>query len=117
MSFLIDPPLLTAAGAAISRSVADPEQAQRSARATAGLFVAGAAAFYLNAPGTGVVARRFGDASGREFMLNSGVLGFDGSRAGLRTHLVAAALLATYPLWLALGRRLGRPRRHRRRHA
>ncbi len=47
-------------------------------------------------------------ASGRDWMLNSGVFKFDWKAAGPRTHKISAAIFATYPLWLWLGIRRGR---------
>ena len=41
-------------------------------------------------------------------MLNSGLLRIDAHRAGFRTHAIAAAIFATYPLWLWLGLRAER---------
>jgi hypothetical protein len=42
-------------------------------------------------------------------MLNSGVLRFDHERPSKTTHAVAAAIFATYPVWLYLGYRRSRP--------
>jgi len=46
--------------------------------------------------------------SGRDWMLNSGVLKLDHKHPSTRTHAVSAAIFATYPLWLWLGYRHGR---------
>jgi hypothetical protein len=63
---------------------------------------------YLNRPWTRPIAKACRAQDGRDWMLNSGVLHIDHERAGPRTHAVAAALFATYPLCLWLGYRRGR---------
>jgi hypothetical protein len=48
---------------------------------------------------------------GRDWMINSGVTRFDVAKAGPRTHKLAAAIFATYPVWaLWLGMRGKRAR-------
>jgi len=109
MSFLMDPPLLIASGMAISRVAADEETAHKLELLTAATFVAGATALYLNAPGTKPIAQKvFRSEDGREFMINSMLFNFDHRKLTGRKHLIGAGLLATYPLWLKLGRRLGK---------
>jgi len=49
----------------------------------------------------------FGSDNGRDFMVNSGVLKVNTDEAGWRTDVVSAAIYATYPLFLKLGRRIG----------
>lgn len=111
MSFLIDPPALVASGVAIARLPLDERTARMLERGVAALFVGGATALYLNAPGTRWMWRPFGSSSGRDFMLNSGITSFEHRRPPLRTHVAAALLLASYPLFLRLGRHLGARRR------
>ena len=41
-------------------------------------------------------------------MLNSGVLDLEHEDVRTATHVVSAAIFATYPLWARLGRRLAR---------
>lgn len=106
MSFLLDPPMLVASGALIERAVSDEETAQALQTAVATVFIAGSAALWLNAPTGRAVWRAFGEDSGRDFMVNSGVLDIDHERGGAWSHVVATAILATYPLWVRLGRRL-----------
>lgn len=107
MSFLLDPALLVAGGVAIERVV--PDEHRRTAEvATLATFIGVTGALYANAPGLGVFWKPFGSRGGRDFVLNSGVFHFDSDAPGAGTHLVAAAILATYPLWLRFGRRLGR---------
>lgn len=110
MSFLLDPPLLVAAGAAIER-VAPGEDAARTLGAiTVGTFIGVSALLYLRvpAPGLSLLYRPFGAQDGRDFMLGSGVKSFAGHEAGARTHALAAGIFATYPACLGLGRRLAR---------
>ncbi len=107
MSFLLDPGLLVASGVAIERLV--PEEHRGAAElATIATFVGVTGALYANAPGLGVFWKPFGSRGGRDFVLNSGVFGFEADEPELGTHLVAGAILVTYPFWLRLGRRLGR---------
>lgn len=108
MAFLMDAPMLVASGAAISKLFSDEDTARRLETATAVTFIAGATAFYLNAPGFKQVAQKvFRSEDGREFMVNSMVFNFDHRKLRGKRHLIAVGLLASYPLWLKLGRRLG----------
>lgn len=108
MAFLMDAPMLVASGAAISKLISDEGTARKLEQATAVTFIAGATAFYLNAPGFKQVAQKvFRSEDGREFMVNSMVFNFDHRKLRGRKHLIAVGLLATYPLWLKLGRKLG----------
>jgi hypothetical protein len=105
MSFLLDPPLLAASGAAIERADMAPEQARRARVGTVAAFVGVSLALYANAPGLGRIWRPFGARSGREFMLGSGLARVDERRMGPARHGAALALFALYPLWLELGAR------------
>jgi hypothetical protein len=83
-----------------------PEQgkaAKAVEAATIGAFLATSISLYLDRPWTRPIWRACRAASGRDWMLNSGVLKIDWRRAGGRTHLLSAAIFATYPLWLRLG--------------
>jgi hypothetical protein len=110
MSFLIDPPWLYATGRAYGRLV--PDEGSPLARtlrtATAGAFLATSISLYLDRPWTRSIWRACHAASGRDWMLNSGVFRFDFARASHRTHVVSALLFATYPFWLLLGERTAR---------
>lgn len=109
MSFVIDPPLLVASGAAIEALAGEDEAAaRRLRRGTVGLFVGVSLALYANAPGLGAIWRPFGSRSGREFMLGSGLAPIDERRIGLRQHAAALSLFALYPLWARLGAELVR---------
>jgi hypothetical protein len=48
-----------------------------------------------------------GAESGRDWMLNSGVFKLDHEKVSPKTHLASAAIFATYPIWLRMGRKLG----------
>lgn len=111
MSFLIDPPWLYANGAAYGRLAPEPAQgwaATALGAAIATLFLATSVSLYLNRAWTRGIWEACGASDGRDWMLNSGVFHFDARRAGPRTHALAAAIFATYPLWLWLGYRRGR---------
>jgi hypothetical protein len=107
MSFLIDPPWLYANGRVIASAA--PQAAQKPlATATAIVFLGVSVSLYLDRPWTRPIWRLCRARSGRDWMLNSGLLRIDARRAGVRTHLVAGAIFATYPLWLWLGLRAAR---------
>ena len=117
MSFLIDPPWLYANGQAYARLA--PERVQGRAAASLGaatmaIFWATSISLYLNRGWTRGIWRACRAEDGRDWMLNSGVFRFDHRNAGPGTHAVAAAIFATYPLWLWLGHRSGRRARLRR---
>jgi hypothetical protein len=105
MSFLIDGPWLYANGRACA---ALPEPAGRAAgAATVGVFLGTSLSLYLDRPWTRPIWRLCRAQSGRDWMLNSGVLRLDHRNAGPRTHAVSALLFATYPFWLWWGYRRG----------
>ena len=112
MSFVIDPPLLIASGAAIEAAKGGDETVARRLRTVVvSLFVLVSLALYANLPGLGRIWRPFGARSGREFMLASGLARVDESRVGPRQHAAALSLFALYPLWVRLGSALVRARR------
>jgi hypothetical protein len=111
MSFLIDPPWLYANGrayGAITRELPDRRRDAAFAAGTLGLFLGVSGALYLNQPWTKPLWRLCRAASGRDWMLNSGVLRIDWRRSGTPTHLIAATIFATYPYWLWRGVQAGR---------
>jgi hypothetical protein len=111
MSFLIDPPWLYATGRAYGRLMPKQEKAAKAVEtATIGAFLATSISLYLDLPWSRPIWRACRAASGRDWMLNSGVLKLDWRKAGARTHLISAAIFTTYPLWLRLGVRRGRRR-------
>jgi hypothetical protein len=106
MSFLIDPPLLVGTGALIEKITDDEESARRLEQLTIAGFLATSISLYLNAPWTRWIAAMCQADSGRDWMLNSGVFKFDHEEMSPRTHLASAAIFATYPIWLRMGRKL-----------
>jgi hypothetical protein len=109
MSFLIDPPWLYATGRAYGRLMPERTPAARAvSRLTAGAFLATSISLYFDRPWTRRIWEACRAQTGRDWMLNSGVLRLDFRRAGRRTHLISALLFATYPWWLRLGERRGR---------
>jgi len=114
MSFLIDPALLYAGGRTYAATTPPQERTAKNdlkvAAQTMACFYAVSVGLYLDRPWTKPIWRACRARSGRDWMVNSGVTRFDASRAGPRTHAAAAAMFATYPLWLWLGMRHGRRR-------
>ncbi len=109
MSFLIDPPWLYATGRAYGRLMPEETPAARAvSKATLGVFVATSISLYLNRPWTRRIWEACRAEDGRDWMLNSGVLHIDRRRTDRRTHVSAALIFLTYPLWLWLGERRGR---------
>jgi hypothetical protein len=111
VSFLIDAPWLYTNGQVYARLA--PESAQGDAAkalgaATIGAFWLVSVSLYLNLPWTDRIAKACRAESGRDWMLNSGVLRIDHRSAGPRTHVLAALIFLTYPLWLWLGFSRGR---------
>lgn len=130
MSFLIDGPWLYATGNAYARltrgSDSEPpaavpappggdRRALKRGAATIACFWGLSIPLYLNHRWTAPVWRACGAKSGRDWMVNSGVLRFDADRVSPRGHRVASVLFATYPLWLWLGYRNGLKKRGDRR--
>ena len=111
MSFLIDPPWLYATGEVYARAAPErlhgPPAAALGA-ATMAAFWGTSISLYLNRPWTRPIWRACRAESGRDWMLNSGVLHLEHRRPGTLTHVVSALLFATYPAWLVLGYRRGR---------
>lgn len=106
MSFLVDPPLLIVAGAAIERVTPDEDRARLLETVTITAFLATSVSLYMNAPWTDWIATLCRAESGRDWMLNSGVFGFEHRHPTRATHVLAGVLFATYPLWLRAGRRM-----------
>lgn len=109
MSFLADPPMLVASGVGIARLAPDEHSARVAERAVLAAFLVTSIGLYVEAPFTRWLWRLCRARSGRDWMLNSGVFSFDETAAGWGTHALAAAIFATYPLWVRVGRRLGAP--------
>lgn len=107
MSFLLDPPMLVASGVLIETALPD-EQRDVAEAATLGVFFGGSFGLYNNVPGLGLLWRPFRAQNGRDFMWNSGVFGVKTGELRWPMHAAAAAIFATYPFFIKLGRRLGR---------
>jgi len=125
MSFLLDPALLYVGGrayrqltdgAAPSGTAAAQREPAAAPAASPARDAAVAAGFmavfwgvsiglYLNQGWTKPIWWICRARSGRDWMLNSGVLRIDETRVGRPTHVVSALIFATYPLWLWLGMR------------
>jgi len=111
MSFLIDPPWLYANGRTYGRLTAPEPDPRRDALFVAGtmaVFWGVSIALYLDKPWTRPIWRLCRARSGRDWMLNSGVLRLDAGGAGTATHLIAGAIFLSYPYWLWRGVRAGR---------
>jgi hypothetical protein len=106
LSFIIDPPLLVATGAAVEHAVADRKLARALEVGTVATFIAVSLALYANAPGLRAIWAPFGARSGREFMLTSGLAEIDEHAMRARHHAAALSQFALYPLWFRLGARL-----------
>ncbi len=110
-SFLIDPPWLVSIGylyaKATKRLVGDEEKRARVRRlldlATIGAFYITSVSLYFNLEWTRWIWEMCRAKSGRDWMINSGVFRFDPDHVSPRGHALAAAIFATYPLWLRLG--------------
>lgn len=114
MSFLIDGPWLYATGEAYARLAPDAEddaKALKLGAATIAGFYSLSIPLYLNQRWTKPFWKMWPASSGRDWMVNSGLLRVDTEKIGPRGHRVAAVLFATYPLWLWLGYRRGRQAR------
>jgi hypothetical protein len=103
MSFLIDPPLLYAAGR--TTAALPPERAAAASAATAAIFLGTSISLYLDRAWTRPIWRLCRASSGRDWMLNSGVFRFDHRSPTRCTHIVSATIFATYPFWFWLGYR------------
>jgi len=113
-SFLIDPPWLVSIGylyaKVTGKLVGDAERRSRVRKyldlATLGAFYATSISLYFNLEWTRWIWEMCRAESGRDWMINSGVFRFDHRNVSPRGHALAAAIFATYPLWLKLGYRL-----------
>lgn len=112
MSFLIDPALLYAGGRTYAATTPAEERTLKNdlkvGAQTMAFFYAVSVGLYLDQEWTKPIWRPVRAKSGRDWMINSGVTSFDAAKAGPRTHKLAAAIFATYPVWLWLGMRGGK---------
>ena len=107
MSLLADPPLLVANGEAYAR-VAPGRDPRPVLAAVLALFWSVSIPLYVNARWTRPLWRVLPYRDGRDFMVNFPGLRVDTRGVGTRTHVLAAGVFATYPLWLWLGWAHGR---------
>jgi hypothetical protein len=111
VSFLIDPPLLYAGGRAYARLTegsADRDRDAALGAATMALFWGVSVSLYQDRRWTRPIWRACRASSGRDWMLNSGVLGCEFRQPRGATHAIATALFLTYPYWWWRGVRSGR---------
>jgi hypothetical protein len=112
MSFLIDAPWLYASGRAYAaRTQYEPDHPGRDAAlaaATMAVFWGVSVSLYLDKPWTRPIWRACRARSGRDWMVNSGVLRLDHERESVAGHLLAGAIFASYPVFLWRGMRHGR---------
>ena len=113
MSVLVGPPFLLASGAVIGAAVSDERLAYRVEGAVLGAFLVVSTSLFWNASWTRWIVRRFGADTGRDWLLNPGVLRSRRERTGPGTYVVATAAFVTSPLWIRVGRRTGRRYRPR----
>jgi hypothetical protein len=111
MSFLIDGPWLYATGrlygAKASERLQGPAAAALGAATMTG-FWGTSVSLYLDRDWTRPIWKACRARSGRDWMINSGVLRLPYTDVGPATHAVSAAIFASYPFWLWLGHRHAR---------
>mgnify|MGYP000058929624 CR=1 FL=1 len=113
-SFLIDGPWLVSLGWAYGKATAhfikDDEKRAKARKflnlTTIAAFYITSLSLYFNLEWTRWIWEMCGAESGRDWMINSGVFHFDHREVSPRGHAAAAAIFATYPLWLRAGYRL-----------
>ena len=114
-SFLIDPLLLFIIGSFIAffaASYARDNFMRRkilfwSSAATMVIFWGVSISLYFDLSWVSWMWELCGAATGRDWMLNSGIFHFNFSNPPIATHIIAGLLCATYPLWLLLGIKFG----------
>jgi hypothetical protein len=109
-------PSLYATGEAYARSAQQPEDVEQAVKYGAALtifFWAVSIPLYLNQRWTRPIWKLCRADSGRDWMVNSGVLRIDDTKISSRGHAIAAISFFTYPIWLWLGWRRGMAARGR----
>jgi hypothetical protein len=101
VSFLIDGPWLYANGRALAKTRHPGPLAAGTLAAFWGLSIP----LYLNRRWTRPIWEACRAESGRDWMINSGVLRLEHRSPGAAGHALSAAIFVTYPLWLWLGLR------------
>lgn len=115
-SFLIDPFLLMPTGIAL-RIIHEKRVAPKSERwlriawvLYVLFFYSVSVSLYFDLAWVDPLAKWCGAASGRDWMINSGVFHLYkvGDEVSPLGHAISAALFALYPMWLLIGDRIGR---------
>jgi hypothetical protein len=112
-SFLLDPPMLFSSGWLGAKIFARlPEDRREKALrslffTTMGVFWGTSISLYCNLEWTRWIWELCHAESGRDWMINSGVFHFEHEKPSPKAHALAAAILATYPVWLKLGMKAG----------
>jgi hypothetical protein len=112
-SFLLDPPMLFSTGWLGAKVFARLPQDRRDKAlrslflTTMGVFWGTSISLYLNLEWTRWIWELCHAESGRDWMINSGVFHFEHEEPSPKAHALAAAILATYPVWLKLGTKAG----------
>ncbi len=112
-SFLLDPPMLFGTGFLAGRLTRRLSPHARSkvlvavGAATVAVFWVTSVSLYLNREWTRWIWEMCRAESGRDRMLNSGVLALEHRSPSPATHAVSGAILATYPVWLVMGMSAG----------
>ena len=109
MSFLVDPPMLVAAGAA-SSLLPDERSRKLAERAVVATFIGTSVSLYVNAGWTRWLWELCRAESGRDWMINSGVTKFEHDRPKPAVHVLGLALFAAYPFWFRLGAKVATAR-------
>lgn len=108
MSFLYDPPALAATGYVIGRGLPDRRSQRLAEAATLVTYIGTSVALYRNREWTRPLWKLFRARSGRDWMLNSGITNIDETEVGDDVHRLAAAIFASYPVFLWWGVKRGR---------
>jgi len=114
-SFLIDPFLLLGLGVIYTalirrgRLQLDPRRTELALGAgTVILFWVVSISLYMELEWIRWMWELCGAEAGRDWMLNSGVFHFEYTNPSGAVHVLSVLLFAIYPLWMALGFKLGR---------
>jgi hypothetical protein len=110
-SFLIDGPWLVSFGwffARFSDKLFTNEVTNKKVRrflgaTTVAIFYITSISLYFNLEWSRWIWEMCRAESGRDWMINSGVFHFDHENVSPKGHCIAAAIFATYPLWLKVG--------------
>ncbi|MER3396849.1 MAG: hypothetical protein C4318_08830 [Acidimicrobiia bacterium] len=107
MSFAIDAPGLVGIGVATALLTDDGKTRAAIGGGTLAAFYGVSLSMYFEAGWARPFWRITGAKSGRDWMINSRIFRFDTSTMSTKNHFFAAAIFASYPIWLLLGIALG----------